>query len=52
MDWVYVVQNKDRCQTLANMIKKISETHKIQEIAWLPEQLLGLEVDFYFKQSV
>ena len=50
MDWVYVAQNKDRCHTLAIMIKK-SGTHKILEIAWIPEQLLGFEVN-YFKQSV
>jgi len=52
VDWVYVAQNKDRSQTLAIMIKKTSETHKILENAWLLERLLGFEVDFYFKQSV
>jgi hypothetical protein len=48
MDWVYVIQNKNSSQTLAIMIKKTSETHKMLEIALLPVQPLGFEVDFYF----
>ena len=54
VDWIYVAQDKDRSRVLLNtaMNEWIFVFHKMQEISWLPEDILASQEGLYFMELV